>query len=243
MNELESIVIDGASNFSFSATKMDDLESTEYTLVTIVVDISGSVHPFADRLLEMLKAIIEACRKSPRAENLMVRVLSFDSDLDEIHGFKMLNMIKTDDYQPFSIRGGMTALYDATYSAIGAEIAYAQNLIKQGYSVNGCLYIITDGEENASSVTIAEIKEKISKSMKQEVIESLLTILIGLNTSGSISSSLKRFKDDAMLTAYLDVGDATTQKLAKLADLVSSSISSSSMVLGTGKANNQSLTL
>lgn len=242
MKEMESTIIKGASNFSFSATKIDDLESTEYTLVTIVVDTSSSVYEFKDTLLKMVKAIVEACKKSPRAEYLMLRVLTFASSLDELHGFKMLNMINADDYKPFN-PNGMTALYDATYSAIGAEITYAQNLIKQGYNVNGCLYIITDGEENNSSVTIDEIKRKIGTSMKQEVIESLLTVLIGLNTSGSVSKSLSMFKDKAMLSVYIDAGDATPQKLAKLADFVSSSISSSSMVLGTGKASNQSLTL
>ena len=44
--------VDG-SGYGFSAAALDDLESSEYTLVTIGVDVSGSVSNFARE--------IEAC--------------------------------------------------------------------------------------------------------------------------------------------------------------------------------------
>ncbi len=71
------INIPGAGGFQFSAVRIEDLGATEYTLVTIVCDISGSVIPFADSLLECIKSIITACQKSPRAENLLIRLLHF----------------------------------------------------------------------------------------------------------------------------------------------------------------------
>jgi len=239
--KMESIAIQGASNFSFSATKIDALESTEYTLVTIVCDISGSVTSFADELLTMIKTIVKACQKSPRADFLMLRVLLFNEQVEEIHGFKMLNSIDPDDYKDLR-PSGMTALFDATFSAIGAEITYAKNLISQGFSVNGCVYVITDGADNRSSMTPGEIKKQVIESRKQETIESLLTVLIGINTS-NLQTELDRFKKQADITAYIDAGDATPQKLAKLADFVSSSISSTSTCLGTGQQGNQTLTL
>jgi hypothetical protein len=69
-DNLEVIKIAGAGSFQFSAIRPEDLGATEYTLVTIVVDITGSIADFADELLKSVKAIIEACKKSPRAENL-----------------------------------------------------------------------------------------------------------------------------------------------------------------------------
>jgi len=242
MDEMESLNI-GASNFSFSATKIDELGATEYTLVSIVVDKSSSVSPFADLLLKMVKTIIESCKKSPRAENLMIRLLYFSSknQLEEVHGFKLLNSINTDDYK--DIRPcGCTALVDASFSAIGSTLTYAKNLIDQDFDVNGIIFIPTDGEENNSTMTMSSIQKQIADSRKQENIESLQTILIGLTDDGNISTYLQRFKDEAGLDEYIDVGEVTEKSLAKLANFVSQSISSQSQSLGSGSAS-QPLTI
>ena len=242
MDEMESLNI-GASNFSFSATKIDELGATEYTLVSIVVDKSSSVSPFADLLLKMVKTIIESCKKSPRAENLMIRLLYFSSknQLEEVHGFKLLNSINTDDYK--DIRPcGCTALVDASFSAIGSTLTYAKNLIDQDFDVNGIIFIPTDGEENDSTMTMSSIQKQIKESKRQENIESLQTILIGLTDDGNISTYLQRFKDEAGLDEYIDVGEVTEKSLAKLANFVSQSISSQSQSLGSGSAS-QPLTI
>lgn len=234
MEEMESLNI-GASNFNFSATKIDNLGATEYTLVSIIVDKSSSVSNFADLLLKMEKTVIESCKKSPRAENLMVRLLNFSSknNLEEIHGFKLLNSIDTDNYKDIQPRG-CTALVDACYSSIGATLTYAKNLIDQDFDVNGIVFIITDGEENDSTMTMNSIQKQIKEAKRQENIESLQTILIGLTDDAQINSYLQKFKDEAGLDKYIDVGEVTDKKLAKLANFVSQSISSQSQSLGSG---------
>jgi len=73
-------------------------------------------------------------------------------------------------------------------------------------------------------------------AIQGEDIESLLTILIGVNDN-SYKSYLETFKDEANLSQYVSVGDATAQKLAKLAAFVSKSISSQSQSLGSGGAS------
>ncbi len=244
-NDTEIINIPGPGNFQFSAIRPEKLESTEYTLVTIVVDVTGSVSNFADDLLKCVKSIIEACTKSPRSENLMLRFITFNENVEEIHGFKPLIDIKPNDYNPLN-PFGMTALYDASFSGITATLMYAKNLIDQDFDVNGCVYIITDGIDNKSKITPKHILEKINDAERNEEIESLTTILIGLNDpnsrwSGVVTSSLEYFKNEAGLSQFVDIGDATSEKLAKLANFVSQSISSQSQSLGTGSAS-QSLT-
>ena len=54
-----NIPIVGGGAFNFSATKPETLGATEYTLVTITVDISGSVIPFSKELLETVKTAIK----------------------------------------------------------------------------------------------------------------------------------------------------------------------------------------
>lgn len=237
-NTMQSIALPGASNFRFSAVRPDALGATEYTLVTIVVDTSSSVVDFAGELLASVKAIIEACRRSPRADNLLVRLVSFNTDLAEVFGFKTLRDIDTRALAAFTPQGA-TALFDASFEAIGATEQYAQLLYDQEFDTNAAVYVITDGADNQSRVADpASIAAKISGIRQQEKLESIISVLIGVNTKEiGIQKLLNRFANEAKFDQYIDTGDATTANLAKLAGFVSKSISSQSQALGTGGAS------
>ena len=68
--------------FQFSAARIEDLGASEYTIVTIVQDKSGSVDHFSTDMEATLQKILEACKKSPRSENLLIRLVTFDDDVD-----------------------------------------------------------------------------------------------------------------------------------------------------------------
>lgn len=233
---METHAISGMQAFQFSGKRVEHLGSTEYTLATIAVDVTGSVSGFASELRAALVTAVESCKKSPRANNLLLRVIFFSTSMkpngiEEIHGFKPLGEINPADY-PQLTPYGATNLYDAAYSAIGATNAYAKTLMDQDFLANGIVTIITDGDDNASSATLAMVKQEVERGAKAESIESLIPILVGINAS-QYSSKL-----DQMATAvgmkFLDAGDATPGKLAKLAEFVSQSVSSQSQSLGTG---------
>ena len=234
---MEVSKLTGPGNFQFSGIRPDKLGATEYTLVSVIIDITGSVYKFADELLETLKSIVKACQKSPRAENLLLRVVTFNNvfGLVEIHGFKPLHEIDINlDYHQFD-PDGLTPLWDAVDTSIEATLEYAKDLADQDFDVNGAVYIITDGQENASkSRKPADILNRISKVKQDEFIESIITVLIGVTEDGDVTRYLEDFQKEAGLTQYVDVGEATPQKLAKLAAFVSKSISSQSQSLGTG---------
>jgi hypothetical protein len=72
----------------------------------------------------------------------------------------------------------------------------------------------------------------------------LITVLVALQDpaldyNDEIVASLERFQKEAGIDQFVDIGDATPQKLAKLANFVSQSISSQSQALGTGAASQQ----
>ena len=87
-----------AGHFGFSAAKIEDLGATEYTLVQIVVDVSGSTYSFRTEMEQSLKEVVRACQHSPRSDNLMIRLLIFADDVQEVHGFKLLENCNLDDY-------------------------------------------------------------------------------------------------------------------------------------------------
>lgn len=223
------------STFHFSAIDIGSLGATEYTLVGLVTDCSGSVTAFAREEEAAIKAIVEACQKSPRADNLMLRYTTFDSRLTENHGFKLLADCNPTDYDSSIRPGGATALFDATIDGVDAITRFGKQLTDQDFDVNGILFVLTDGDDNVSKLNVAEVKRSFERAVPSETIESLVTILIGVNvTDPRIDGLLKQYAADAGFTQYVNIGEATAAKLAKLAAFVSRSISSQSQALGSG---------
>lgn len=231
-----------ASGFSFSAVDIHSLGASEYTLVGLTVDRSGSVASYCLQEVEAIKAIVAACRRSPRADNLMLRYTTFDHVLYEKHGFKLLQDCNPADYDGTVTPGGSTALFDASVDCVDAVARYGKDLQDNDYSVNGIVFVITDGGDNASTMTAAEVRKSIQRVLGSEVMESLVTILIGVNVQDAfLAKQLADFAQNAGFTQFVNIGDANEKKLARLADFVSKSISSQSQALGS-KASSQPLT-
>ena len=228
-----------ASGYKFSATKMDDLEAMEYTLATVVVDTSGSVSAFLAQLEQCLKTVFKAMAKSPRADNLMFRVVHFDDQLYETHGFKLLKNIQEKDYDNVLQIGGMTALFESMDEAIQATATYGKQLIQKDYTANGIVVVITDGQNNRGAIhNPAVVKQSLENARKAECLESLNVILVGVTSDDTnLDFYLKDVKDNAGCDQYVSIGTATPGKIAKLAKFISQSISSTSSSLGTGKAS------
>ena len=222
--------------FGFSATRLADLGATEYTLATVVVDCSGSVALFKADLESALKEIVQACKLSPRADNLMLRIVGFNTTLFEIHGYKLLSACNLDDYKDCLVLGGMTALFDATENAVEAATAYAKTLSANDFSTNAIVVVLTDGADNASKGFATDVKKVLDQATKTEAVESLVSILIGVGTKQEpqLSQFLQDFQIGAGITQYVEIGDANAKTLAKLAAFISKSISMQSQSLGTG---------
>lgn len=228
--------------YGFSATRLSSLGASEYTLVTIVTDVSPSVSKFVAEMETALREIITACKYSPRADNLMLRLVTFSNAATEAHGFKLLEKCRLDDYRNCLKIGRATALYDAAENCISAMNAYGKQLTDADYSVNGIVFVITDGEDNTSSLGIRQVRDALESAMQTEAMQSMISILIGVNVQdGRIGGYLQDFKTEAGFTHYLEIGRANARALAKLADFVSRFISSQSQALSSGAAS-QSLT-
>jgi uncharacterized protein YegL len=228
--------LNAGSGYKFSATKITALGASEYTLVTLVVDASGSVSGFAAQLEQCLKTVFKACQKSPRKDNLLMRVVQFNDVLTEIHGFKLLGSIQESDYDNALSIGGSTALWDACDEAVQATATYGKQLMGQDYLCNAILFVVTDGESNRGSIMTPDpIKKAIEMARRAENLESIVTILIGVtNDDTSLNAYLQDAKNGAGFTQYISIGTASAGKLAKLAAFISHSISSTSSALGTG---------
>lgn len=227
------------NGYKFSAPPVKSLGASEYTLVTIINDTSSSVSSYKKDMEKALQTILDACQKSPRSENLLIRLVGFDSKVYEIHGYRQLKTITSNEYDGILKIGGTTALYEATHTAIDAMATYAKNLTDDDFLVNGISFVITDGADNegGSVWTPQKIADLLDDVNKREVLESLVTVVIGVGSSASFESYIKDFKNKAGLTQHVLIGNATASGLAKLASFVSRSISSQSSALGSGAAS------
>ena len=182
------------SNYGYSATTIENLGATEYTLATILVDVSGSVGSFKTELVECIKKIIEACKFSPRSDNLLIRLVAFSSSVEEIHGFKLLQNCNPSDYDNVIKIHGDTALFDASKNAILATSDYAKQLYDNDFSVNGILFVLTDGGDNSSISLSTDVAESLKKCDLEEKLESFITVLIGVGV-GKYSTTAKYLSD------------------------------------------------
>ena len=235
---LQSFQIPGG-NYGFTGLQVGDPNmSMEQTLYTLTVDESGSTVGFRDKMSLAIQAVVKSLSHSPRADNLMYRHVQFSSDIKEFHGFKPLRQCNVGDYANVFGSAGCTILYDAVIEAASATNVYAENLAKERYLANAINVVITDGCDYGSSQGINDVKRAFDKLLTDESLESLITILIGVNIqSPEVKQKLDEFQQEAGFTQFIIVEDATEKTLAKLGDFISKSVSSQSQALGSGGAS------
>jgi uncharacterized protein YegL len=233
MEENKFDTFETQNQFHYSAVPMDELGATEYTIVNLLIDTTGSMCGFQEVMAEGVQKIVKKLQGHPKSENLLFRVATFESwnGIQEIHGFTPINSVDVNKYKIET--GGATPLYDATLDSIETTKEYAENLIKSGNvdCLNSIYFVLTDGEENDSDkANLTKIKEAMDKIRRSKDLESTMSILIGVN-SVACENELKEFHRKAGFNHYLTIED-----IEKLTDFIENAVSSTSMVLGTGQS-------
>lgn len=236
--QLQSFMIPG-SGYGYTGAQIDTLTSFENTLALGLLDESGSTNSYAKDMEAAVKEIVKSLRRSPRADNLIYRHCHFGTHFREHHGFMPLAQINESMYDGCYKPGGATSLYDSCDRVIRELMDYAEKQAAEKYMCNGVIYIITDGLDYGSTLRQSDVKKALSKAISTEALESLITILIGVNSDPSVQKGLQDFQQEVGFTRYVPIDQANEKSLAKLANFVSQSISSQSQALGTGGPSQQ----
>lgn len=232
----------GTSTFQFSGVSVDVLEANSYTLATLVLDMSGSVSSYYAQLKTMIKSVIETLRdpRAPFADNILLRLVTFNGRVYEEHGFLPLTSINVDGYDSINAPSGLTSLYAACVNAAEAVQTYGMNLMQQDYEVNAINFIVTDGGDNDRSgqFTSQSVLQLTKQLETAEAVESCRSILIGMNTKyGSVKQELTQFHKEGGFDQYLDIEDATPENMGQFGSFVSKSISMQAQANGSGAAS------
>ena len=230
------------SRYGFSAARPKDLGAAEYTLVALAADCSSSVCSFAKQIEKCVAEIVRSCGASPRADNLLIRFLTFCDDVDEVHGFRPLSASPVSAYKGSIRPRGSTALCDAAQNAVESVVRYGADLDDNDFDVNAIVFVITDGGENASQAAAADVKKALSRAVADGKLSSVVSILVGVAVNTDwLSAELKRFRKEVGFDKYIELDRADAASLAKLASFVSRSISLQSQSLAAGTTTKQVL--
>lgn len=245
MADMDTHALPG-TGFGFSAVKVDRLLAAQYAVGTIVLDVSGSVRPFADELRRCLRAAIEGAQAAPQADNILLRVVVFDSQFREACGFTPVKAIDIAALLAMVEPGGSTCLHAALVHSINAQAAQVEKLIAQDYVDNtGTLWAITDGLNNERPDDTAPVRDALADYVRREKLGPMTTVLVGINDGATdthprtgkpvtIRTVLEELKDEAGIGTYVSASDMTPKKFAQLGDLISQSLSSSAKSAATG---------
>ena len=239
MPRLDQMTGGAVQGFSFSGIRPERLGASEYTLATIVVDVTGSVAGFEQELRSCALSAIAACRRSPRSENMLVRLVAFNQVPMEVFGFMPLADID-DAMVALPTPSGGTALVDAIFACASAANAYGKRLSDQDYLVNAVAFVVTDGDDTCSRMSASMARDEVLAGAKAEYLESSQVALVGVN-AGRFAPKLDALAKDLGLAGFMDAGAADASSLAKVARFISKSVSSVSQSLGAGRGASTAL--
>lgn len=229
----------------YSAVHIENLGATAYTLVTIAIDRSASTNPFKREMAKVLQEVVNACARDDNAfrDNLLLRVITFHNDVTEVHGFTEIDTIESANYDGLLNEDGNTFLYGAIQNALVTKKDFAKKLYENDYTVNGILFVITDGLDNMSNDKIyADVVENVkileNGDSDGKFMESYLSYLIGINVDDAlVKKYLGAMRLDFNMTDFISLDDASEKTIAKIAKFISSSSISQSQALGSGVAS------
>ena len=146
----------------------DAIDSAEATLVSVVLDMSGSMDTHRVAVVEAYNAMLTALVAAKSASSILVSTWAFND------APQLLSSYETVDKKPRLAKsvyapGGGTALYDATLHALTGLVAYGQELWDQGIPTRRVLFVLSDGDDNSSKAKAAEVRTLAESVLRQEL--------------------------------------------------------------------------
>lgn len=221
MDNLSTLNKDVNFDYNFGNYNPNEVEVSETINAVFVVDTSSSVRDYGKELNDALNEFTQRMQKSHAAPSLFVSHIEFNSTVNVVSGFRPISEIQPIDLVPRI--GGTTALYKACQIGLKNAIDYRKDLENAGVNCKTLLFVITDGEDNASyTVTASDVKAMIDDLLKEERnFFSFESILFGVGTAANFENAQK-----GMGIKHLAKVGTTADEIRKMINFISSSITS-----------------
>jgi hypothetical protein len=211
---LGAVVVAGAAG-----TPLENIEATDVTLVTILIDASSSIamSNLEKAVREGQHELLRAFAGSREKDKILVALWTFADSVDVVHSYVPVgDATKLDDH---NYRGaGYTRLYDAWCAALTANVTYAQQLRDGGTPVKSVVVAITDGDDTGS-----QQKPKHCRALSEDVLKTEQFVLAFVGV-GQASNFRRVAKSMGVPDGCIEVQpQATPEALRKVFQMVSRS--------------------
>jgi hypothetical protein len=144
---LGTVVVAGAAG-----KPMEDIESSDVTLVTVLLDASSSIQArgLEQAVRDAYNLLLHTFSTSREVDNIMMALWIFADGARVVHSYVPVRDAARLDANIYRT-GGSTRLYDTWLEALAANVAYAQQLRDGGTPCRSIAVVITDGEDVGSS--------------------------------------------------------------------------------------------
>ena len=211
---------------NFDPNSLANQTSTAIMCV-VVTDVSPSISNYVDAMNTASRDVfMQELKNSHRKNDILIKNITFCEKVEHKSGFlPILNL--QDDYLDVKPHGRGTALYQAVDEAVSHAVSYREDLEAQGIEVRTTIFIITDGEDNSSSLqSLNSIKAQINALRSNEAWASTFTInMLGVGNE----PTFRRACIDMGLNPdkCLSTIGATAKEIRAQMGVVSQSVSSS----------------
>ena len=185
--------LNGPTMMAAVGVPLHQLASNEVTLAMNIIDMSGSMAPFADTLIRAYNEdYLAAMSSSTAADDILVSTILFNQDVTLLHGYLPLldaSPLTRQVYDP----DNMTALYDAVAAGLTNMVLYAQQLRQSGVMVRCLVIVYSDGADNASKQQAKDVRRASLELLKQEIYT---LAYVGFKSGGISEQDLRQLSDD-----------------------------------------------
>lgn len=234
--DLMCVSLDDAVLAGCAGVNPDDIEATEVTLVSLLIDDSGSMAGLEDAVIAGQRAMLEAFAKSKQKDSFLVGMWALNRT-DPYHSYvKVDDAVRLDrrNYQP----NGCTPLCDRWCEILSANVVYAGQLRANGTVVRSIVVVITDSYDNASQKFDIADCAKIAKDLLSS--EQFILAMVGVGQETDFRAMAKKM---AIPDGAVMIAQATASDMRHAFHLVSQSvIRASQAVVSPSKAQNQFFT-
>lgn len=221
--------LDAQTGLGCVGAQVDDLNTDDVTLLTLIIDESGSMGHVRNDVIDAFNQMTRALSDSKAADSILMSAWTFSNAPKLLFSYTPIDSVKdltAKDYTP----NGATALYDATMDGITGIVGYGQNLRSAGIRTRSIIVVITDGGDNVSGHTASAVKTVADDLIRQEVYT---LAFVGLGNESHFKGIAKKMGFGNVLTT-----NNTASEIRKTLNLISGSVIRTSQAQVSTSGNN-----
>lgn len=159
--------LDGQAGLGCVGAQVDDLNTDDVTLLSVIIDMSSSMGSVRDDVIDAFNQMARALNDSKAADSIIVSAWTFDDSTNLLFGYTPIDQVKDLTRREYTPRGA-TALYDAVLDGFTGIVGYGQDLRNNGIRTRSIVIVISDGGDNVSKNTAAAVRTVAQDLIKQE---------------------------------------------------------------------------